>query len=99
MDYLTLEELAKILKTSERTISNMARSGRIPAVKVGRVWRFSRRAIEEWASRPVLSVENHLNNPLKLKKERKTLKPVDFAERARIRSTPESSRVAERAIK
>lgn len=37
---LTVEEVAKFLRLREETIRTMARSKRIPALKIGRAWRF-----------------------------------------------------------
>ena len=41
-DLLTLEELAVFLKVSRDTVYRMAQRGKIPAVKVGNQWRFTR---------------------------------------------------------
>lgn len=40
-EYLTIEEAARKLKVAKATIYRMARSKRIPAVKIGKVWRIS----------------------------------------------------------
>jgi excisionase family DNA binding protein len=45
-EILTAEEVAKYLKTSPDTIKRLARAGRIPAVKIGRAWRFRRGDVE-----------------------------------------------------
>lgn len=37
---LTVEEVATFLRLREETIRTMARSKRIPALKIGRTWRF-----------------------------------------------------------
>ena len=47
-DVLTLREAAEFLRVSEKTLGDMARSGRMPCQKVGREWRFLRSAIEAW---------------------------------------------------
>ena len=47
-DMMTSVEAAALLRVSVRTIKLMAREGRVPARKVGRAWRFSRAAIQEW---------------------------------------------------
>jgi excisionase family DNA binding protein len=46
-EFLTLEEVAKLLKIAPATVYRMARNGKIPAVKIGRVWRFSSRKLNE----------------------------------------------------
>ncbi|MDR2803764.1 MAG: PTS sugar transporter subunit IIA [Treponema sp.] len=47
---LTIEEVAKYLRVSERAVYDWAQTGEIPAGKIGTVWRFKRDAIEQWAS-------------------------------------------------
>jgi excisionase family DNA binding protein len=48
---LTTEEVSRWLGISSRTICYWSAAGRIPAVKIGRQWRFHRAAIEEWIRR------------------------------------------------
>jgi len=50
-DLLTIEEVAELLRVSRDTVYRLAAKGEIPGTKVGRIWRFSREAIEGWASR------------------------------------------------
>lgn len=45
---LTLAEVATYLKVTERTIYRLAGAKKIPAFKVGGVWRFSRADIDKW---------------------------------------------------
>jgi excisionase family DNA binding protein len=45
---LTVENVAELLKLSPYTIREYAKVGKIPAVKFGRMWRFSPQAIKEW---------------------------------------------------
>lgn len=45
---LTLAEVAAYLKVTERTIYRLAGAKKIPAFKVGGVWRFSRADIDSW---------------------------------------------------
>jgi excisionase family DNA binding protein len=47
-DILTTEEVATHLRLAVVTIYKMAQRGEIPAVRVGRSWRFSRRLLDEW---------------------------------------------------
>lgn len=44
--YLNVTETADLLRVSTQTVYNMIKSGRIPAVKFGREWRFLRKNIE-----------------------------------------------------
>lgn len=48
MDYLTSLDLAKYLRLSRIMIYKLAQQGRIPGVKIGRVWRFSKGEIDRW---------------------------------------------------
>jgi PTS system nitrogen regulatory IIA component len=47
-DILTIEEVAKYLRVSERTVYDWAQKHEIPAGKLGTVWRFKRGEIERW---------------------------------------------------
>ena len=48
-EVMTLREVASFLKVHPNTIYRLARSGEIPAFKMGTDWRFHRVAIEQWA--------------------------------------------------
>jgi excisionase family DNA binding protein len=45
---LTIPEIAKYLKVTERTIYKLAAARKIPAFKVGGSWRFSQSEITTW---------------------------------------------------
>ncbi len=45
---LTIEEVAKYIKVSERTIYDWTQKGEIPAGKLGNVWRFKKSEIDRW---------------------------------------------------
>lgn len=47
-DILTLQELHSYLKIPKPTLYALAQSGRIPAAKVGKHWRFRLSDIDEW---------------------------------------------------
>jgi PTS system nitrogen regulatory IIA component len=49
-DILTIEEVAKYLRVSERTVYDWAQKGEIPAGKIGTVWRFKKSEIEKWVN-------------------------------------------------
>ncbi|TFG62383.1 MAG: helix-turn-helix domain-containing protein [Gemmatimonadales bacterium] len=49
--YLTVAEVADYLQLSMETVYMYARTGVIPATKIGKHWRFSLERIEEWMSR------------------------------------------------
>ena len=48
---MTAQEVAQYLRLDVTTIYRLAQAGGIPAVKVGRAWRFKRELIEEWFRR------------------------------------------------
>lgn len=45
---MTIEQVAQFLQLQPETVRTMARQGRIPALRVGRLWRFDRKQIELW---------------------------------------------------
>lgn len=47
-DVLTISEVAEYLKVAERTIYRLAAAKKLPAFKVGGMWRFSRADIDAW---------------------------------------------------
>ena len=47
-EVLDCSTVAKFLKISPRLVGEMAIRGEIPAVKCGRLWRFSKHAIGAW---------------------------------------------------
>jgi PTS system nitrogen regulatory IIA component len=49
-DILTIDEVAKYLRVSERTVYDWAQKGDIPSGKIGTVWRFKKSEIEKWVN-------------------------------------------------
>ncbi|MDR2476683.1 MAG: PTS sugar transporter subunit IIA [Treponema sp.] len=49
-DILTIEEVAKYLRVSERTVYDWAQKSEIPSGKIGTVWRFKKSEIEKWVN-------------------------------------------------
>jgi excisionase family DNA binding protein len=45
---MTTKELAKYLKLHEITICKNAVEGKLPGIRIGRVWRFDKEAIDKW---------------------------------------------------
>ena len=45
---MTTKEVAAYLKLHEITVCKYAAKGRIPAIRIGRVWRFDKDAIDKW---------------------------------------------------
>ena len=51
---LTIPEIAKYLKVTEKTIYKLAGAKKIPAFKVGGSWRFSKTDIDRWITQESL---------------------------------------------
>lgn len=45
-DILSVREVAQYLKLNAQTVYRLVREGKLPASKIGKQWRFSRREIE-----------------------------------------------------
>jgi excisionase family DNA binding protein len=45
---MTTKELSRYLKLHEITICKYASEGQIPAIRIGRVWRFDKDVIDDW---------------------------------------------------
>ena len=50
-DLLTVEEVAQYLRVKRSSVYEWAQAGKIPAAKIGRLWRFHRGEIEAWVRR------------------------------------------------
>ena len=49
-EIMTTKEVAKYLRLHEITVGKLAAEGKIPAVRIGRVWRFDKETIDNWIS-------------------------------------------------
>ncbi len=47
-DFLTVDEVAKILRVHRRTIVQLLLSGQLPGFRVGRQWRVRRSVLSAW---------------------------------------------------
>lgn len=54
-EILTIEEVARYLRVSDRTVYEWAQKGEIPAGKIGTVWRFKKGEIENWVDERLAS--------------------------------------------
>jgi excisionase family DNA binding protein len=45
---MTTKEVAEYLKLHAITISKLSKQGKIPAIRIGRVWRFDKEVIDKW---------------------------------------------------
>lgn len=57
--FLTTEEVLEYLQVNLRTVYRLIKAGKIPAVRVGRQWRFRKRDIDAWLD----SQRGHRNDP------------------------------------
>ena len=52
---LDSEQAAKLLQIHPKTLQRMARNGELPAVQIGRLWRFRASALNRWLAQQVTS--------------------------------------------
>jgi PTS system nitrogen regulatory IIA component len=50
-EIMTVQEVAELLRVSERTVYDWATNGHVPCGKLGTTWRFKRSEIENWIDR------------------------------------------------
>ena len=48
---MTVHDVAEYLRLSEAKVYKMANEGRVPALRMGKSWRFKREFIDEWIRR------------------------------------------------
>jgi excisionase family DNA binding protein len=48
---MTTKEMANYLKLHQITICKLAKAGKIPSIRIGRVWRFDKEIIDEWIAK------------------------------------------------
>ena len=48
LEFLTAEELSKILRVPKTTLYTLSQQGKIPALKVGRHWRYMKSELNRW---------------------------------------------------
>ena len=49
---MTVPEVSEYLKLAESTVYRLAKDNKLPGRKVGGMWRFSRRGLDEWLLQP-----------------------------------------------
>lgn len=52
-EFMNLKETATYLRLNIYTIYRMAEQGRIPAMKAGKQWRFSKEELDKWMKKQV----------------------------------------------
>ena len=62
--FLTTDEVLEYLQVNRRTVYRLIKAGKIPAVRVGRQWRFRKTDIDAWLERErSLNVRSALSSP------------------------------------
>ncbi len=56
-EFITVEELAERLKVNPRTIQRIIQRKELPALRVGRQWRFKREWVSEWLEKRTVNKE------------------------------------------
>jgi len=54
-ELVKVQDVAKYLRVKISTVYDWAKKGKLPGVKVGRLWRFHRRDIDEWLEKSKVS--------------------------------------------
>ncbi len=54
-EVMTLDELAAYLKLPKSTLYKQVQEGKIPGQKIGKQWRFGKRAIDNWINEELQS--------------------------------------------
>ena len=60
---MTVAEIAALLQLKPETIREMVRRGQIPAIKVGRVWRFDQDAVRRWIEQQISAHAENISKP------------------------------------
>ena len=60
--FLTTEEVLAYLRITPRTIYRLIRSGELPALRIGRQWRFRRADLDAWIERQRASAAHTSSN-------------------------------------
>ena len=61
--FLTTEQVLAYLQVNRRTVYRFIKAGQIPAVRVGRQWRFRKRDVDAWLDGQPLSVSHAQAEP------------------------------------
>jgi excisionase family DNA binding protein len=48
---MTTKELAVYLRLHQITICKLSKEGKIPSIRIGRVWRFDKEVIDDWIAK------------------------------------------------
>jgi excisionase family DNA binding protein len=50
-ELMTIHEVARYLHLSEAQVYKMVRAGHVPAMRIGKAWRFKKELLDEWIRR------------------------------------------------
>ncbi len=80
-EIMTTKEIAIYLKLHEITVLKYEREGKIPAIRIGKVWRYDKEVIDKWisgaqrkAAKKTKKVTPSDTDPNIIKKRRKSIK-------------------------
>jgi excisionase family DNA binding protein len=75
--FLTTEEVLEYLQVNLRTVYRLIKAGKIPAVRVGRQWRFRKRDIDAWldSQRPRGSARAASSTPAQARTSSSAIRP------------------------
>ena len=68
-EIMTIPEAAQYLRISMSSLYKLAQEGRVPCQKVGRHWRFRRKAIDRWLEQIKVPSNNTDNDDAKFSTE------------------------------
>ena len=75
--FLTTEEVLEYLQVNLRTVYRLIKAGKIPAVRVGRQWRFRKRDIDAWLDTQRPRTERPATPPVPTRSARQRVLVVD----------------------
>lgn len=59
-ELMTVKELGRYLRFTNKTIYKLLKQGSIPALRIGNKWRFDRKAIDDWLHQSRNEVNTHI---------------------------------------
>ncbi len=59
-ELMTLPELAQYLRFTRKTVYGLLKKGSIPAIRIGRKWRFDKDSIDEWLHRNMKGAKSRI---------------------------------------
>lgn len=51
LDFFTADELSKALRVPKTTLYTLSQQGKIPALKIGKHWRYVKSEIKKWVEK------------------------------------------------